>query len=307
MATPEQKMQDEQDFNSAYAAEDAQAGPTQTDDDAFGLTPEVAEDDGIPESPEDATEAAPDEVVVAEAPAEQEPAPAEAVPMTAADIARETQRLKSWEGRLKARDAERKAGGPPVDSGEEAGESILEDVGESDLEQNGEMAAEKIKGMSPDEALKMLSDDFGEGFAKMLSTVIDAKVAQASSSMGQSVDEIINDIVDTKARTHFETIADKHPDFMDVADSEAFKAFVSANPGAEDTVSNGSSRDINKLLSSFKASTVQTPVPAKAEPEPASEDDMDAAEGVRSTGMRLPTQPGASKDYAAAWDEFDPK
>ena len=31
---------------------------------------------------------------------------------------------------------------------------------------------------------------------------------------------------------------------------------------------------------------------------------MDAAEGVRSTGMRLPTQPGASSDYSAAWNEF---
>lgn len=208
---------------------------------------------------------------------------------------------------MKAREAELKAGGPSTGSGEESGESFLEDLGESSLEEAGEGVAGKLKGMSPDQAMKALADDFGDDFAKMLSTVIDAKVAQASSSMGQSVDEIINDIVDTKARMHFETIADRHPDFMDVSKSPDFAAYIDAMPDAgraeaQRVIEAGSAREICKLLDAYKASATQSGRDAADTGN--TSDDMDAAEGVRSTGMRLPVQPGASKDYEAAWDEF---
>ena len=305
MATPEQKAQDEQDFDAAYTAEDAPAAPAQTDDDAFGLVPEGAgqqgndsEDDGIPNSPEEATEA-PMEA------AQEAPVPAQTMQST--DTAKEVQRLKSWEGRLKAREAELKAAGYEMSNGEEPGESIMEEMGESDMQETGEEMAEKAKDMSPDDALKMLANDFGEDFAKMLSTVIDAKVAQASSSMGQSVDEIISDIVDTKARNHFEAIAERHPDFMDVSASPDFTAYVDAMPEegkaeAMRVIEGGTAREICKMLDVFKAATAQ-PAGATAA-DAGNDDDMDAAEGVRSTGMRLPTQPSASKDYAAAWEEF---
>lgn len=310
MATPEQKMQDEQDFDAAYAAEDAPTAATPSDDDAFGLVPEGAgeEDDGIPNSPEEATEATMEEAPTVEAAPATGEAPAGKA-MQPAGLSKDEQRLKSWEGRLKAREAELKAAGHDMGTGEEEGESILEDMGESKLEESGEEVADKLKGMSPDEAMRILADDFGEDFAKMLSAVIDAKVAQASSSMGQSVDEIINDIVDTKARAHFETIADRHPDFMDISTSEAFKGYLDAMPEegkaeAQRVIENGTAREINKLLDGFKASTAQPAGQMAGDDGADNTDSMDAAEGVRSTGMRLPTQPGASKDYAAAWDEF---
>lgn len=298
MANTAQTEQDEQDFGSAYA-EDPQAAPAQSEDDAFGLTPDVAKDDGIPNSPEEATE------VPAEAVAEptmgEEPGQAE--PVQPQGMSKEEQRLKSWEGRLKARGAELKAAGHEVD-GDDAGESdaqeIGQEMGESGGEQQAEAEVQKLQGMSPDEALKTLSNDFGEDFATMLATIIDAKVAQASGVMGQSVDDIINDIVDTKAKAHFETIADRHPDFMDVAGSGEFKGYIDALPEADNAkarqvIETGSAREINKLLDTYKAG---------AKSAPADDARMDAAEGVRSTGMRLPTQPGASSDYAAAWDEF---
>lgn len=313
MATPEQKMQDELEFDSAYGADDAQAGPAQTDDDAFGLTPEVAaveEDDGIPNSPEEATEVMPTEDT-SEAKADP------AMDAMHAEMARETQRLKSWEGRLKVLEAKLKAGGSPEPDGEGADQSMMDDEAESGMQDDAQDMADKIKGMSPDEAMQALTDDFGEDFAKMLSTVIDAKVAQASSSMGQSVDEIINDIVDSKAKMHFETIADRHPDFMDVSRSPEFTAFISAMPDAGQAesrrvVDSGTAREICKMLDAFKAAVQQTAVDETRQATDNKMDnkmdnssaDMDAAEGVRSSGMRLPVQPGASKDYSAAWEEF---
>ena len=191
---------------------------------------------------------------------------------------------------MKAREAELKAAGYEMSNGEEPGESIMEEMGESDMQETGEEMAEKAKDMSPDDALKMLANDFGEDFAKMLSTVIDAKVAQASSSMGQSVDEIISDIVDTKARNHFEAIAERHPDFMDVSASPDFTAYVDAMPEegkaeAMRVIEGGTAREICKMLDVFKAATAQ-PAGATAA-DAGNDDDMDAAEGVRSTGMRL--------------------
>lgn len=312
MATPEQKMQDELEFDSAYGADEAQAGPAQTDDDAFGLTPEVAvaenDDDGIPNSPEEATE-----VMPAEDTTKADPA----MDAMHAEVAREMQRLKSWEGRLKVLEAKLKAVGPPEPDADEADPSMMDGAAESGMQDEAQDMADKIKGMGPDEAMQALTDDFGEDFAKMLSTVIDAKVAQASSSMSQSVDEIINDIVDSKAKMHFETIADRHPDFMDVSRSPEFTAFISAMPDAGQAesrrvVDSGTAREICKMLDAFKAAVQQTAVDETQKATDNKMDnkmdnssaDMDAAEGVRSSGMRLPVQPGASKDYSAAWEEF---
>ena len=138
---------------------------------------------------------------------------------------------------------------------------------------------------------------------------------QAVGYIKGTVDEIINDIVDTKARSHFEAIADKHPDFQEVGDSEQFKAYIESMPEdqkgrALEIIAGGSAKQIIKLLDTFKA---QVPA-AKSEElteaaesivdEAADDSAMDAAEGVRSSGMKLPEQPAKSDDYASAWDEF---
>jgi hypothetical protein len=283
MATKQQLDDGNKDFGNSF--DETEAAPIErTDDDAFGLTPPVDETADFPSSPEEAMEAEADE-----------PAPAaEAGPaaLTPDDLARETQRLKSWEGRLKAREAELKAQGAGAGESEESGESPVQEA----IEQE----AAKVAGMDPDKALKMLADDFGEDFANMLVSIIDAKVAQASGAVSQSVDEIINDIVDSKARAHFETIADQHPDFMDVAESAEFKDYVASLPGeasatAQQTIETGSAREICKLLAAFKAS--QNPAKGQVDER------LNDAEGVRSTGLRLPEAPTASSDYAKAWDE----
>ncbi len=280
--SPEQSQQDSDAFDAAYN-EDMPEAAAKSDDDAFGLVPDesvMAEgaDDGIPNSPEEAQEVQ-DE------------------PQTDGGghppgLTLEEQRAKSWEGRkqAQARDA---AGSEPEAEANEPEESPAEEAAEPEVSELLEDAAAKTEGMEPDEALKALAADFGEDFAKMLSAIIDAKVAKVNDTVSKSVNEIIDDIVDTKARTHFETIADRHPDFMDIAGSEEFKAYCAEKPERSGIVESGTARQINKMLDDF--------VKSKA---PEQEDtSMDDAEGVRSSGMRLPAKPSSSSDYSAAWDE----
>jgi len=282
--SPEQSKQDSADFDAAYN-EDMPTPAQKTDDDAFGLVPDeaVMADDGIPNSPEEAQEVT-------------EPTANESNGGHPPGLTLEEQRAKSWEGRKQAQAREAAAGtddGGEVQPSEEASETPAEEAEEPEVSELLEDAAEKTEGMSPDEALKTLAADFGDDFAKLLSTIIDAKVAKASDTVSKSVNEIIEDIVDTKARNHFETIADRHPDFMDIANSEDFKAYCADKPECAAIVDTGTARQINKMLDDFKKTK-----------EPAQDDSsMDDAEGVRSSGMRLPAQPAASSDYSAAWDE----
>ncbi len=282
--SPEQSKQDSADFDAAYN-EDMPSPVQKTDDDAFGLVPDEAvmaaePDDGMPNSPEEAQEAI------------DEPQDASGGGHPPG-LTLEEQRAKSWEGRKAAQAREAAAGNEGETPAEEAAETPAEEAAEPEVSEILEEAAEKTEGMDPDEALKALSADFGPEFAAMLSAIIDAKVAKASDTVSKSVNEIIEDIVDTKARTHFETIADRHPDFMDIANSEEFKAYCAEKPECASVVDSGTARQINKMLDDYKA-TKET-----------SQDDtsMDDAEGVRSSGMRLPDQPAASSDYSAAWDE----
>lgn len=279
--TPKQAQQDQDDFMAAYE-EDAPEQVAQTDDDAFGIVPDeaVMEDAGVLNSTEKATEAVEKQASGGHPPG----------------LTLEEQRAKSWEGRkqAQAREAAPKEAVDPVEEVLEEQQSEVQ-ADEPEVSELLEEAAAKTKSMEPDEALKVLAADFGDDFASMLSSIIDAKVAQVGEGVNKSVNEIIEDIVDTKAKTHFETIADRHPDFMDVAESAEFKAYCEATPECAKVVESGSAREINKMLDAYKKQ-------AKTEPQ---QDDpsMDAAEGVRSSGMRLPKEPSSSSDYSAAWDE----
>ena len=279
----EQATQDDADFGAAYN-EDAPAATAQTDDDAFGLVPDagvMVEDDGIPNSPEEAQEVS-----------EEEPQSASGGHPPGMTL--EEQQAKSWEGRQRAQARDIvQSDDMAVGASDEASESPAEEAAEPEVSELLEEAAAETEGLSPDDALKALAADFGDDFAAMLSSIIDAKVSQAKDGLSKSVNEIIDDIVDTKAKTHFETIADRHPDFMDTAESDEFKAYCANNPGCSKIVEAGTAREINLMLDNYKKSRAPTQ----------EDSSMDDAEGVRSTGMRLPAQPTSSPDYSAAWDE----
>ena len=83
------------------------------------------------------------------------------------------------------------------------------------------------------------------------------------------------------------------------AESPEFKEFVSNLPPtdrseAERVIAAGSAREINALLTQFKQSAGAA----------GNDDALEAAEGVRSSGIRLPKPPAAADDdFVSAWNE----
>jgi hypothetical protein len=255
----------------------------------------------------------------------------------AVDMEKEIQRLKSWEGRLKAMEAKLKGAG--ADTQEEQAEVVSEAIEQAadatDTpadEEKVEQIADQVESgeLTPEAAMKQLAEDFGEDFVKMIEAIATAKAKEAGGAaasekfgeLSKTVDDIIGDIVDTKAQKHFEAIANAHPDFNEIGASEEFKTYVESLPEADkaaaiEVIGNGSAKQIIKLLDGFKAANAAgeeagaeaagelTEAKGESIVDEATDDAaLDAAEGVRSSGMKLPDQPKAADDFAGAWNEF---
>lgn len=354
MITEEQRQEDESAFADAFN-NDPEMAPQQTEDQAFGLEDPPAEGEPAqdaapavePTSAEEETHAeaagdtaapvsadtrdggevaAPAAKEAPEAPdADDAPAAAQAAPDD-----KERQRLKSWEGRLRKMQSDLEAKGAVVDP--EPGDVSAAGVDAADdgavMSEAASRAADAVESgeMTPEQAMRQLSEDFGDDFVRMIEIVAGAKASKAGADavgervgkLDQAVGEIVADITDSKARRHFEQIAAEHPDFRDVGKSEGFADFINGQPNAEDAkrvVNSGSAAEINKLLSAYKKSQVQeTPAEIEAGEQPsakpvvdeATSRKLDDAEGVRSSGMKLPDQPKlSSASYEDAWKEFE--
>lgn len=315
--------QDERDFAAAFEEDmlpGEQAGlPVEPDE---GIAAEGGQDGGgQPEAGATVVEAEQQP----EPQPQPEPEPAQPAPSQQPDLEKEAQRLRSWEGRLKAMEAKLKgsagsADAPAGESGEQAVGEALEEVAEGtsnpQLEEAAEEMAQAVESgeMTAAQAMKQLAEDFGEDFVKMIEAVATAKAREAGEKvigekvgeLSKTVDQIIDNLVDDKSRAHFKAIADKHPDFNDVGQSPEFRSYIEGLPEAEraqaqQVVSGGSSDEVIKLLDSFKASTRSAP----SQGDTQSDEAMDAAEGVRSSGLVLPEAPEpATDDYAGAWEKF---
>lgn len=355
MATQDQLKDDQDAFANAFNEDDV-APVEQSEDEAFGITPEkpeaAAEDASNGGSAEpagvaividgdDLEKQAEDQMArqTAEAatdPAETAEVVTEGVKAPSVDMDKEVQRLKSWEGRLKAMEARLKAAGAdtPEEQTEVVGEAIEEAADQADTpadEEKVEQIAEQVESgeLTPEAAMKQLAADFGEDFVKMIETIATAKAREAGGTaasekfgeLSKTVDEVIADIVDTKAKSHFEQIAAVHPDFQEIGGSEEFKTYVESLPEGDkekamQTVANGSAKQINSLLSAFKAANQAgeaangeeigelTEARGESIVDEVSDEQLDAAEGVRSKGMKLPESPKAADDYAGAWSDF---
>lgn len=237
------------------------------------------------------------------------------------------QKARSWIGRLRKIEADLKAKGdspateaaPVADAIEEGSMEKLEQGDEAGALKLDQVADQVASGeITPEEAMKSLAEDFGEPFVKMIQAVASAAAGKATDEklgpVAQNVDQVISHLTDEAARKHFEQIYSAHPDFVEIDASPDFKAFVAAK-GAQQIVDSGSADQINSLISEFKASKPGTEAPATdvadaggaaAAPAESQVDESaaDDAEGVRSTGMKLPEQPKRSEDYLEAWDQF---
>lgn len=327
--TNEQAQEESQAFADAFAQEDS-AKHTPSDDEVFGLGAEAAEP-AAAEAVEPVQEAAasestesavgPTNTDAAESQPASESAPDAAVVITP-EVAedeptdpKELQRKKSWEGRLRAKEAELKAreealkGDAPGDAADhpsESGEPAVQEAAADAVE----AVSEQVESgeMTVDQAMAALGNDFGPDFTKMLGVLIKSQAQEIATKLAdekvgtvrQEVDGLVNEIVDGQKREHFELISDAHPDFMDVAGSPEFKAYVDSLPGSEQqaaqqVIESGSARQINKLLTAFKQAKVVEPDDTQA---------IDDAEGVRSGGLKIPEKPVESTNYEDAWNEF---
>lgn len=296
MATQKQDEQDGKEFEDAFNAPEAEV-TAQTEDEAFGITPEVTDD--VPGEGEPATTSIDlDAEEASETPAEEiaEGPAGEAEEVTAEDPPM-TQNDKTWEGRLRKREEEINAREQALKEKESGGGDEVGDKAD---------AIEEAAGMSPDEAMSKLAEDFGPEFVEMIKVIASgiaetaaAKVAtETVGTVDRDVKDIIAHLQDAGQKAHFKEIAKAHPDFMDVAASPEFKAWSDARPDENkasemEILEKGSADQVIKLLDEYKASAGQD-----------EDNGEDAAEGVRSGGIMLPETPQAgSDDYEAAWKE----
>jgi len=334
MATKEQNMQEQEDFANAFT-DDVQR-TEMSEDEAFGLEPEAVDnpDDAEvveePEEPEVAEEPEaddPQDPAAAETgeagPVEETAVVVEPGATDAGDIEvmspEDIQREKSWMGRLKAKEAELKAREEALKNASiatDTAENSSEEAAENAPTEAIEDAMDKVDSgeLTFDQAMKTLEDDFGPDFGRMLSVItkrIGSEVAdERANAVRGEIDNVVSELRSEKERSHFESIADAHPDFIEVASSPEFKAYVDSLPdsdAAKQVIEAGSAKQINKLLSNYKDSTkvneAQEPV-AETVAEPIDESAVDAAEGVRSAGLKIPEKPMQADDYEAAWAEF---
>lgn len=279
-------MDQKKEYAKAFDDEMAIENGEVTEDDVAteGLIPDELEGEAtesvaeVAEEGETATEEAPE---VATEAALAAPAP---------DIEKEIQRLKSWEGRLKAREAELKSREAGVATGE---------MPASDAVQAVEHVADAVaSGQSMDDALDQIEADFGPEFVQALTAlvsaqaarVVDEKVGVVNSDVASLIDALKND----RQREHFEIIAEKHPDFMEVGTSPEFMDWVKQKgEEAQNIVNVGSARQVCALLSEFKKGA------NKGDPT----EDGAVSVPSRSGGLRLPAKPASSDDYLSAWED----
>lgn len=279
-------MDQKKEYAKAFDDEMAIENGEVTEDDVAteGLIPDELEGEAtesvaeVAEEGETATEEAPE---VATEAALAAPAP---------DIEKEIQRLKSWEGRLKAREAELKSREAGVATGE---------MPASDAVQAVEQVADAVaSGQSMDDALDQIEADFGPEFVQALTAlvsaqaarVVDEKVGVVNSDVASLIDALKND----RQREHFEIIAEKHPDFMEVGTSPEFMDWVKQKgEEAQNIVNVGSARQVCALLGEFKKGA------NKGDPT----EDGAVSVPSRSGGLRLPAKPASSDDYLSAWED----
>lgn len=326
----EEMTQDEQDYASAFDEDMQPSEVGGMDPEASGSAPgESGGGDGADVAVAAATtpegEAGADGNAGEQSAGEADIAAAAEPAPPAIDPEKEAQRLRSWEGRLKAMErelaAKAAAAGKPVEEvASEAIEDVSEETPNPELGMAADEVAEKVESgeMSVEDAMTQLADDFGPDFVKMIEMIASSKAREAGEKaagekfgeLNKTVDEIIGDIVDGKAKAHFTAIASAHPDFNDIGKSAEFSSFLEALPPeqkveAERIRQGGSAEEIIELLTFYKSASKGTGAPqADTQPEP-EDPALDAAEGVRSSGMSLPEEPKvADDDFAGAWEQF---
>ena len=312
-------LKDEDEYTKAFNAvtEDAPEGDSGAEASAVTL--------GAEEAPEEAPVEMAEELP-ADAPAEDPETP------------EDTQRRKSWEGRLrkmeedlKAREAalsEREAPQTLADGGKaEDDTTVIAEGGNGGefetvdaLADGGEVGddIESIKqealdlAGNPDKLAQVLATmiaDYGREFVvgavALAGPLIDAKAESYASDFNSNLGGLASDIQGALSSMHRQTIADAHEDFEELVESPEFQAFRDSLPEdqkakADATIESGSAGAVIKLLQAFKD--------AKDKPKEKTLEDAwaeDAATSVRSSSpLKVSSRAPMSEDdeYKAAFE-----
>lgn len=291
MATKEMADEQAADYADQFNGPDVKPAE-QTEDEAFGLGPEAMAEPAADPAADMAPEAA------AEPGADMAAEPImETGGEAAATTADPEQRLRSWEGRLKAKEAElaakEAAMGTTNVNEMETGAGM-----ESMNEETGESTADGA--MEESDPAKVLAEDFGQEFVTMLTKLIQQVAGDGIGGISATVTQLIAELQDRDNQSHYKSISGAHGDFMEIVESPEFSAWKEAQPDQESlqkVIDGGSADEIIAMLTAFK----NTRAPGSAEAN--DDDQIDAAEGVRSGGISLPKEPSNSQDFADAWNE----
>ncbi len=287
--------------NDAEQSNDAAEGDSDTGAVAIVIDPvaavdDAAEENGLPTS---------EDIAASQDAPQTDGEMAEEVPESKDTLEEEIspediQRQKSWEGRLKKREEELAAreaalSAPKLaEGGEAAPQEVVDDQDIADIQQK-------------------LADDFGDEFVQMImklaayearkmsGSAIDEKLAPINETLNQA----IGDVTAAFQSMHFASIADAYEDFQEIIASPEFQQYVESQPeekkaAAMQVIEAGNARQVIALLNDFKAS-----IEAQGKgDEPVSDEDLDAAEGVRgSAPVTLPQRApvGDDDEYKSAW------
>ena len=299
--TKEQALADQAEFDQAFDSDAGHDGDG-ADDDAFGLS-EAADQaaTGAPAGKSGATDSGASQSSGAQALDASAAAQPAAVDPAQGMAARGAE-LDQREAALVAREAAMRS--PNVAERQTSTRAAP---------QNGDNAAdegaEDENAEARDDPAGALAEDFGPDFVKLITALIQSTCAgmikDGVGGVAATVDHLIAELTSERQQHHFKSIAAVHADFMEVTASPEFTAWQTRQPAAEQAgiekvIESGSAQDIIALLTRFKQAGSQNP---GSSPNPALDASLNAAEGVRSSGVRLPKEPASAGNYEDAWDE----
>lgn len=213
-----------------------------------------------------------------------------AAPDNAAKAAEYEKHLADWEAALTARQAQldaQQAAMRTSNTNERQTSTVVRAGAASTPEEN-----------DPGQAL---ADDFGPEFVQLLTQLIRkvcGNITEGIGALESTVQSVIDHLNTEGQKAHFQAIKSVHDDVMEIIDSDPFQAWRAAQPAAEQrklaaVIDAGSAQEIIDMLTRFKTS--------KQAQDGIDDAALAAAEGVRSSGRKLPARPAAADDYASAW------
>jgi hypothetical protein len=223
-----------------------------------------------------------------------------------AELEKERQKTKSWEGRIRAANERAKAA-------EEEAERLKQ-------ERETKQVVPPAKPLSSDEedtAVKAFEDEFPDlpkpilamvrkNLMPMVETMISERVGKIESVVPK-VEKLQKHIEVDAETAHYDAITKAHPDWETIVSSGELDKFIESQPSyvrkaLEKVKANGETEEVIDMFSQYKLTNNKPkPVPPKT---PVEDDPKDLlAVPASPGGPKTPKQGAAKDDFDGAWDE----